>query len=165
MITSSWRGPNEQNIEGENLNILIGSRPIRADKGSNLFKLNIMKLIHEKYDIVEEDFVSAEIEFVPAFPARDVGFDKSMIGGYGHDDRVCAYPAIEAAIHCKTPKQTILTVLADKEEVGSDGNTLQDRKVWTVMMYCANQNASQQTLRQLMTQLTAVLTNRSTPAI
>ena len=103
-------------IEGENLNILIGSRPIRADKGSNLFKLNIMKLIHEKYDIVEEDFVSAEIEFVPAFPARDVGFDKSMIGGYGHDDRVCAYPAIEAAIHCKTPKQTILTVLADKEE-------------------------------------------------
>ncbi|MFR1213600.1 MAG: hypothetical protein ACLSCV_01435 [Acutalibacteraceae bacterium] len=68
-------------IEGENLNILIGSRPIRADKGSNLFKLNIMKLIHEKYDIVEEDFVSAEIEFVPAFPARDVGFDKSMIGG------------------------------------------------------------------------------------
>ena len=110
-------------IEGENLNILIGSRPIRADKGSNLFKLNIMKLIHEKYDIVEEDFVSAEIEFVPAFPARDVGFDKSMIGGYGHDDRVCAYPAIEAAIHCKTPKQTILTVLADKEEVGSDGNT------------------------------------------
>ena len=76
-------------IEGENLNILIGSRPIRADKGSNLFKLNIMKLIHEKYDIVEEDFVSAEIEFVPAFPARDVGFDKSMIGGYGHDDRVC----------------------------------------------------------------------------
>ncbi len=110
-------------IEGENLNILIGSRPVRAEKGSNLFKLNVMRLLHEKYDIVEEDFVSAEIEFVPAFPARDVGFDRSMIGGYGHDDRVCAYPAVEAALHCKTPKQTVLTVLADKEEVGSDGNT------------------------------------------
>ncbi len=110
-------------IEGENLNILIGSRPVRSDKGSNLFKLNIMKLIHEKYGIIEEDFVSAEIEFVPAFSARDVGFDKSMIGAYGHDDRVCSYPAIEAIMHCQMPKQTILTVLADKEEVGSDGNT------------------------------------------
>ncbi len=110
-------------IEGENLNVLIGSRPVRAEKGSNLFKLNIMKLIHEKYNIVEEDFVSGEIEFVPAFKAADVGFDASMIGGYGHDDRVCAYPAIEAILHCGTPKHTVLTVLADKEEVGSDGNT------------------------------------------
>ena len=72
---------------------------------------------------MEEDFVSGEIEFVPAFKAADVGFDASMIGGYGHDDRVCAYPAIEAILHCGTPKHTVLTVLADKEEVGSDGNT------------------------------------------
>ena len=176
-ITSPWRGANEQKhclkaIEGENLNILIGSRPIRADKGSNLFKLNIMKLIHEKYDIVEEDFVSAEIEFVPAFPARDVGFDKSMIGGYGHDDRVCAYPAIEAAIHCKAPKQTILTVLADKEEVGSDGNTgLNSSFLRYFVADLARQegldgydvlrkpNVCQQMLQQLTTQLTAVLTN------
>lgn len=110
-------------IEGENLNILVGSRPVRSDKGGNLFKLNIVRLLHEKYGIVEEDFLSAELEFVPAFPARDVGFDNSMIGGYGQDDRVCAYPAIEAAIHCKAPEYTVLTVLADKEEVGSDGNT------------------------------------------
>lgn len=110
-------------IEGENLNVLIGSRPVRSEKGSNLFKLNIMKLLHEKYNIVEEDFISGEIEFVPAFQAVDVGFDSSMIGGYGHDDRVCAYPAMEAILHCEHPKHTVMTVLADKEEVGSDGNT------------------------------------------
>lgn len=110
-------------IEGENLNVLIGSRPIRSDSGKDLFKLNIMKLIHEKYGLVEEDFVSGEIEFVPAFKASDVGFDRSMVGGYGHDDRVCAYPAIEALLACGVPDSTVLTVLADKEEVGSEGNT------------------------------------------
>lgn len=110
-------------IEGENLNVLIGSRPVRADKGSDLFKLNIMKCIHDKYNIVEEDFVSGEIEFVPAFKASDVGFDASMIGGYGHDDRVCAYTAIEAMLSSGTPKNTSMTILADKEEVGSEGNT------------------------------------------
>ncbi len=110
-------------IEGENLNILIGSRPVRADEGDNLVKLNTMKLIHEKYGMTEEDFVSADIEFVPAFKATDIGFDRSMIGAYGHDDRVCAYPAIMAAINAKAPESTIVTVLADKEEIGSDGNT------------------------------------------
>jgi len=110
-------------IEGENLNILIGSRPIRADKGENLFKLNIMKILNKKYNIVEEDLVSAEIEFVPAFKATDIGFDRSMIGSYGHDDRVCAYPALLALLNCKTPQSTVLTVLADKEEIGSYGNT------------------------------------------
>lgn len=110
-------------IEGEDLNVLIGSRPVRAEKGKDLFKLNVMKLIHDKYGLVEEDFVSGEIEFVPAFKAADVGFDRSMIGGYGHDDRVCAYPALEAIFNCDVPENTILTVLADKEEVGSDGNT------------------------------------------
>ena len=112
-------------IEGENLNVLIGSRPVRAEggKGENLFKLNVMRLLHEKYGITEEDFVSGEIEFVPAFRANDLGFDRSMIGAYGHDDRVCAYPALMAAFHSKTPQNTILTVLADKEEVGSNGNT------------------------------------------
>ena len=110
-------------IEGENLNVLIGSRPVRSEEGKDLFKLNIMRLLHEKYGIIEEDFVSGEIEFVPAHKAVDVGFDRSMVGGYGHDDRVCAYPALEAIFNCETPEQTILTVLADKEEVGSDGNT------------------------------------------
>jgi len=112
-----------KSIEGENLNIVVGSRPVRADEGENLFKLNIMKLLHEKYGMTEEDFVSADIEFVPAFKATDIGFDRSMIGAYGHDDRVCAYPAVMAIINAKEPENTIITVLADKEEIGSDGNT------------------------------------------
>ncbi len=110
-------------IEGENMNIVVGSRPFRSDEGENLFKLNIMKLIHDKYGMTEEDFVSADIEFVPAFKASDIGFDRSMIGAYGHDDRVCAYPSLMALISAKEPENTVMTVLADKEEVGSDGNT------------------------------------------
>lgn len=110
-------------IEGENLNILAGSRPVRAEEGENLFKLNLMRILNEKYGMTEEDFVSADLELVPAFGAFDVGFDRSMIGAYGHDDRVCAYPALMAALDMGTPEHTVLTVLADKEEIGSDGNT------------------------------------------
>lgn len=110
-------------ISGEDLNILIGSRPFRDDKGSDLVKLNIMRLLNEKYDIVESDLLSAELELVPAFKASDVGFDRSMIGSYGHDDRVCAYPELMAVLDCKLPQSTVLAVMADKEETGSDGNT------------------------------------------
>lgn len=110
-------------IPAENLNILIGSRQIGDEKGNDLVKLNVLKLLHEKYGIVESDFLSAEIEFVPAAKARDVGFDRSMIGSYGHDDRVCAYPALMAALTCNNPDHTAITVLTDKEETGSDGNT------------------------------------------
>ncbi len=88
-------------VEGENLNILIGSRPLRTDEGDNLVKLNVMKILNEKYGMTEEDFVSADIEFVPAFRPVDVGFDRSMIGAYGHDDRVCAYPALTASAERK----------------------------------------------------------------
>ena len=108
---------------GEDLNILIGSRPVRDEEGAQLYKLNIMKILNEKYGIVEADLISAEITFVPAFKATDIGFDRSLVGAYGHDDRVCAYPALEAIFQCENPKQTVLTVLADKEEVGSMGNT------------------------------------------
>lgn len=110
-------------IEGENMNILAGSWPVRADEGDNLVKLNIMKLIHDKYGMTEEDFVSADFEFVPSYKAADIGFDHSMIGAYGHDDRVCAYPALVAALNVKNPVNTVVTVLADREEIGSDGNT------------------------------------------
>ena len=111
-------------IEGENLNIIIGSRPFKSDKESELVKLNILSILFEKYGIKEEDFLSAELEAVPAFKAKDIGFDRSMIGAYGHDDRVCAYPALMAALNTeKTPSKTIITVLTDKEEIGSDGNT------------------------------------------
>ncbi len=112
-----------EGIKGEELNILIGSRPFKDDKGSELVKLNILKLLNEKYGIIEKDFLSAELELVPAFKASDIGFDRSMIGAYGHDDRVCAYPAAQAAFDIKNPEYTVVTVLTDKEEIGSDGNT------------------------------------------
>ncbi len=111
-------------ITGEELNIIIGSRPFKSDKESELVKLNILSVLNEKYGITEEDFLSAELEAVPAFKAQDIGFDRSMIGSYGHDDRVCAYPALRAALDTeKTPSKTVITVLTDKEETGSDGNT------------------------------------------
>lgn len=110
-------------IKGEQLNILIGSRPFSKDEGSEKVKLNIMKILNEKYGIVESDFLSAELELVPAFKARDIGLDRSLIGAYGHDDKVCAYPAAQAIFDVEAPEYTCLTVLADKEETGSDGNT------------------------------------------
>ena len=111
-------------IAGEDLNIIVGSRPFKSDKESELVKLNILSILNEKYGITEEDFLSAELEAVPAFKAKDIGFDRSMIGSYGHDDRVCAYPALRAILDTeRTPVKTIVTVLTDKEETGSDGNT------------------------------------------
>lgn len=110
-------------IQGEELNVLIGSHPFKDDKGSELVKLNILKLLNEKYGIVEEDFFSAELEMVPAAKACDIGLDRSMIGAYGQDDRVCAYPALTAIIEVEKPQKTALAILADKEEIGSCGNT------------------------------------------
>jgi len=110
-------------IKGEDLNLLIGSLPFKDDKASELVKLNIMNILYEKYDITEADFLSAELCLVPALRAADLGFDRSMIGSYGHDDRVCAYPSLMAILDLDTPKKTAVVVLADKEEVGSDGNT------------------------------------------
>lgn len=112
-----------QGIKGEELNLLIGSRPVRSDEGSDLVKLRIMQILNEKYGITEPDFLSAELEVVPAGKARDLGFDRSMIGGYGHDDRVCAYPALAALLHIKHPAHTAVLILTDKEEIGSEGNT------------------------------------------
>ncbi len=110
-------------IKGEELNVLIGSHPFRDDSESELVKLNILKILNEKYGIVEKDFLSAELECVPAYKARDIGFDRSLIGAYGHDDRVCAYPALRAAMDIEKPEHTMIVVLADKEETGSEGNT------------------------------------------
>ncbi|MCM1226334.1 MAG: aminopeptidase [Clostridium sp.] len=112
-----------QGVKGEELNIVIGSRPFRENDLSDAVKLNIMKILNEKYGIIEDDFLSAELEAVPAFKAKDIGFDRSMIGSYGHDDRVCAYTALMATIDCEDPEYTAVTVLTDKEETGSDGNT------------------------------------------
>ena len=111
-------------ISGEDLNVLVGSRPYETeDEEGELVKLNVMSILNKKYGIVEGDFLSAELCLVPTFKSKDVGFDSSMIGGYGHDDKVCAYPAVMAAVNTKLPEQTCITYLTDKEETGSDGNT------------------------------------------
>lgn len=110
-------------IRGEELNVLIGSRPFKSDSGSELTKLNILKILNEKYGITEADFLSAELECVPAAKACDLGFDRSLVGSYGQDDRVCAYPAVMAAINADAPQKSLVTILADKEEIGSKGNT------------------------------------------
>ena len=123
LAADQMKRPAPELIKGEDLNILIGSRPFLSDEGSESVKLNILNILFEKYGIVEADFLSAELEAVPAFCARDVGFDRSLIGSYGHDDRVCAYPALTAIFALEKPSYTALTVLADKEEIGSDGNT------------------------------------------
>lgn len=111
-------------VKGEELNVVIGSRPFKDDDESERIKLNLLSLLYEKYGIVERDFLSAELELVPAFTVDDVGFDRSLIGGYGHDDRVCSYPALQAILDIdEAPEYTAITVLTDKEETGSDGNT------------------------------------------
>lgn len=115
-----------EGLKGEELNIIIGSIPYCGEEGEKIktpVKLMVMKLLNEKYGITEKDFVRAEIEMVPAYKAVDVGIDRSMIGSYGQDDRVCAYTALMAEAETKAPAHTTFTILADKEEIGSIGNT------------------------------------------
>ena len=130
-------------IRGEELNILVGSTPIEDEEVKDRVKLYTMKLLNEKYGIVEKDFVRAEIEAVPAHKARDVGFDRAMIGAYGHDDRVDAYPALMAEMDVVNPLFTTVCVLADKEETGSDGVTgLQSDFTFNFLkQLCAGQEA------------------------
>ena len=113
----------KEGIRGEQLNIVAGSRPYPDEKVKDRVKLAVLALLHEKYGLVEADFLSAELTMVPAWKARDVGFDRSMIGAYGHDDKVCAYTALRAAMAVEHPVKTSVTVFADKEEIGSEGNT------------------------------------------
>ena len=109
-------------IEGENLDVTLGNKPLK-DEEKDAVKANILKLLKEKYDVEEEDFVSAEIEVVPAGPARDYGLDRSMVAGYGHDDRCCAYTSLLALLEVKDPEYTSCCCLVDKEEIGSVGAT------------------------------------------
>lgn len=111
-------------VEGEDLNVLFGSIPATAEEDEKeLVKKNILNLLKEKYDIEEEDFISAEIEVVPAGKARDYGFDRSMVMAYGQDDNVCAYTSLRAIVEEENPERTSCCILSDKEEVGSQGNT------------------------------------------
>ena len=117
------RKPLGEAIPAESLNILVGSRPLLDDEGKDRVKLSVLELLNRKYGIVEEDFISAELSAVPAFNASDIGFDRSLIGAYGHDDRVCAYACFAALLQLGTPERTAVCMLADKEEIGSEGVT------------------------------------------
>ena len=110
-----------EGVTGENPRILLGSRPLKDDEGADRVKFAILMLLNEKYGLTEEDFLSAELTMVPAGPAREVGFDRSLIAAYGHDDRVCAYAAFKPLLDLGTPVKTAVCVLADKEEIGSVG--------------------------------------------
>ncbi|MDP4182581.1 MAG: aminopeptidase [Bacillota bacterium] len=110
-------------ITGEGLNILTGSIPSEDDKVKERVKFNILKILNERYKITEEDFISAELEIVPAFKAKDVGIDRSFVGAYGQDDRVCSYGALDAILQVNNVEKTAVCYLSDKEEVGSMGNT------------------------------------------
>lgn len=115
--------PAKDVVEGEALNLIIGSQPLQAEE-KDAVKANVLRLLKDKYGVEEEDFISAELEIVPAGKARDVGFDRAMIMGYGHDDRVCAYPSMAAVLDYEgTPAYTLCAVLTDKEEIGSVGAT------------------------------------------
>ena len=109
-------------IEGENLDVTLGNMPLFGEE-KDAVKANVLKLLKEKYDFEEEDFMSAEIEIVPAGKARDLGLDRSMVAGYGHDDRICAYTSLLALLETESSKKTSVVLLVDKEEVGSIGAT------------------------------------------
>ncbi len=108
-------------ITGEQLNVLAGSEPFDDEKASDKVKLTVLSMLNEKYGCTEADLISSELCAVPANKARDVGIDRSMIGSYGHDDRVCAYPSITAMLESEDSEHTLMNIIADKEEVGSDG--------------------------------------------
>ena len=113
--------PLNEAIPSESLNVLLGGRPFADEDCSDRFKLGVLQYLNEKYGITEEDFISAELEVVPAGKARDIGFDRSFIASYGHDDRVCAYAELAGIFDAVSPKKTAVCIFADKEEIGSEG--------------------------------------------
>ena len=124
----------KEGVSGEDLNLLIGSIPYKDESISEKVKLNILKLLNDKYGIKEIDFVSSELEIVPAFKARSLGFDSSMIAAYGQDDRSCAYTSLRAMLDVENPERTIVCILSDKEEIGSMGNTGMESQVFDNFM-------------------------------
>ncbi|MCK5162270.1 MAG: aminopeptidase [Desulfobacula sp.] len=141
-------------FEGEKLNLIAGSIPLGNDKEKERFKLGVLNLLFEKYNLIEEDFVSAEIEAVPAEKARDVGFDRSMIGSYGQDDRICAYTSLEAILDTQHPDKTSIALCFDKEEIGSEGSSgaqssfLED--FMSDLLFISGQNTDNRSLRKTL---------------
>ncbi len=117
-----------EGITGEGLNLLIGSIPYKDDEISDKVKLNVLNILYQKYGIKEEDFTTAEFEIVPAGKARDVGIDRSMVGGYGQDDRVCVFTSLKAILDIDAPRKTAVALFVDKEEIGSVGNASMESK-------------------------------------
>ena len=115
------------------LNVVVGGLPVPDEDVKKKVKLTVLEYLNKTYGMCEEDFLSAELCAVPAFPARDVGFDRALIGAYGHDDRVCAYPALTALLDGET-EHTVLALLVDKEEIGSEGNTVMQSRVYEDLM-------------------------------
>ncbi|AEX85622.1 aspartyl aminopeptidase [Marinitoga piezophila KA3] len=122
-------------FKGEALNLLLGTISISYDEEiKDSVKLNVLNILYEKYGIVEEDFISAELEVVPSLPARDVGLDRSLIAAYGHDDRICSYTGLTALIEAEPENKSAALLLTDKEEIGSDGNTGAKHHFWITVM-------------------------------
>ncbi len=123
-------------VPGEKLNVLVGGLPLKTEKDEKeRVKLSVLKILNEKYGITEEDFVSAELEVVPAGGAFEVGLDRAFVGGYGQDDRICAFAALAALLNLKEPTYSCLLVFMDKEEIGSDGNTGAKSRILEKMVY------------------------------
>ena len=120
-------------IEGEQLNVVVGGLPCADGEAGKKIKYTVLDYLNKEYGMCEEDFLSAELSAVPAYPARDVGFDRALIGAYGHDDRVCAYPALTAVLDAAS-EHTVLAMLVDKEEIGSEGTTGMQCKVYEDLM-------------------------------
>lgn len=135
----------KEGINGENLTLLIGSIPVEEKDAQEKIKLNMLKLLNEKYGITEADLVSSELEVVPAFRARSLGFDRSMIAAYGQDDKVCAYTSLRALLEIQNPETTAVAIFSDKEEIGSVGNTGMESHVFDMfiaeLLNKANQNS------------------------
>jgi aspartyl aminopeptidase len=141
-------------ITGEGLNILFGSIPYKDDEISDKVKLNILKILHDRYGISEGDFTTAEIEIVPAGKSRDVGIDRSMVGGYGQDDRACVFTSLQAILEIDKPKKTAVALFVDKEEIGSVGNTSMSSKFFenivAELMNLSQKNYSDLILRRAL---------------
>jgi aspartyl aminopeptidase len=138
-----------ETIKGEELNILVGGNPLGDSKSPDSVKLNIMKILNEKYGITEIDFTSSDIEFVPAMKARSVGFDGSMVGGYGQDDKVCCYTALRGILNVHNPKKTAVCVLTDREEVGFMGVTGMESHAWERFVVELLEKAGQNSLNMV----------------
>ena len=133
LSADQMKKPLAEGIVGEQLNVILGTEPIEGE-GADLVKLNIMKLLNEKYGLIEADFLSAELTIVPAGRCREVGLDRSLLGAYGHDDRVCAYAEIEPLLTMGIPTHTAVCILADKEEIGSVGISGMQSKAFDTFM-------------------------------